>query len=584
MTELRRAGLRAGLASGLVWGLLLGVVDGAVALYVDPEFAGPFSDRIGTLALAMALYAASLAALGALLVPALSRLIPARVRLPLIPRRPTTVLACSLLSLAAALAVAGLGWSGQEPAPEGRPNVILISIDTLRADHLSVYGYGRKTSPNLDTLAGEGVLFESAYSHATWTLPSHASLFTGLDPFAHGTLSRNDRLVEAHVTLAEILQAAGYWTGAWVGTEDWGYVGSRFGLDQGFSSYRHHPHRRRFRSSLIGGVLDRAQRRRERWRGSASEEVDSLIAWLRGIPPEPFFLFVHFFDVHSRFHGLPYSAPDPFFERFCPGELDGYTGCRGDLCASDLLLAVQSGREGPPSTAEFEKMQCLYDGAIAFVDAEIGRLLDALREEGLYDGTIVVVTSDHGEAFLEHGMPLHSTLHDEVIRVPLIVRAPGAADRKRVRGAVGLIDLLPTLLELTGTFTDTPVQGTSLAEVIRSWPAEAPEAELLATDWKPHSTAIRLGEGKFIENPGQRNSYRRAPDEVYDLATDPSERSNVALARAELAREYREVLNRKREESRAIHRAIAGDEPSRPVELSEEEREALRALGYATDE
>ncbi len=560
---------------GLVLGLWLGVVDGARALYDRPALAGPFVDRLGTLGVAMFLDALACGALAAVLGLAIFPLFRGgphgqRRFSPTIP---------ALLAVAAAVGIASLGWRAPVPNATGRPNVVLISIDTLRADRLSAYGYERETSPHLSRLASDGVLFESAYAQSTWTLPAHASIFTGLDPFAHGVLREKDRLATQHVTLAEKLAAAGYNTAAWVGTNDFGYVGARHGFNQGFALYQHHPQPSRFRSATLAKRLDYWIREQvQRGLGNASVQVDAVAGWLRGHRSEPFFLFVHFYDVHSRFSGPAYRAPEPFFDRFCPGELSSYTGCREDRCASDLLRAIWQGSESPPKSAELAKLACLYDGAIAYVDHQIGRLLAVLDQQGLVDRTVVVVTADHGEAFFEHGLPLHTTLHEPVMRIPLIIRVPGGARGKRVHGTVGQIDLMPTLLELTDTSPAPAVQGTSLAGVLRSWPVEA-GSSFIATNHGEQSTSLVRDGLKYIEH-SSRDGAHAPSGEFYDLEGDVGETNNLASYRATQARNMAGELEARRRASKELFEHIVRGAPLPPVERSDAERAQLEALGY----
>jgi arylsulfatase A-like enzyme len=578
---------RSGARQGLVAGLWLGVLDGAHTLHRVPELAGPWIDRIGTLMVAMSLGAVLLAALGAVLgaVPGIAR----AGRNPReAPRRPRLIVSVAIAFAAGVAALIASG-PGFEPATasetDERTNVLLISIDTLRSDHLGAYGNTPSPSPRLDDLARAGVVFANAYSSSSWTLPAHASLLTGLDPFAHGVLGEDDRLAPQFVTLTERLRDAGYWTGAWVGTPPFGFVGARYGLDQGFDLYRHEPHPDRFGGGLLARSL------RQLWQGSvlgrmgaASHLADSVIAWLGGARRHPFFLFVHFYDVHSKFDGLPYEAPEPYRNRFCPEPIGSYDGCHGDLCASDRLHAMATGEAPSPAGSELDRMRCLYDGGIAFVDHEVGRILDELADAGLDEKTVIVVTSDHGEAFFEHGVPLHVTLHDEVLRIPLIVRMPGGAAGKRARGRVRLIDLAPTILDAVGIEAAQPIpgQGQSLLDVVLSWPAEPRAQPVLAAAYRSSSVALVEDGTKSIHNGEDRRRQGAPAIERYDLASDAGERWNRAAESGPDARDA--ALERLREASEAVHHEVVDRHSSGAVELSEEERQHLRALGYLDDD
>ena len=579
---------RSGASTGLVAGLLLGAADGAFALYNTPLLAGPWIDRIGTLAVAMTLYAALLALLGAAV-----GLVWARVSTThrgdvdewRRAFRPRAIAALTAGFAAVCGASIGCGGAGR-PAQDLRPNVVLISVDTLRADRLGSYGNPRSPSPHLDELARNGVLFEDAYSHSAWTLPAHVSALTGLDPFAHGVVTEDDRLGDEFVTLAEMLRDAGFWTGAWVGTPPFGFVGARYGLDQGFESYRHDPHPRRFGGSLVARLASRALDENILGRlGAGSHLTNSVLTWLGGARHEPFFLFVHYYDVHSKFAGLPYEAPQPFRDRYCPQPDDGYRGCRDGLCATHRLNAMATGQQPRPDAAELERLRCLYDGGVAYVDQEIGRILEALEREQLADRTLVIVTSDHGEAFFEHGMPLHVTLHEEILRVPMIVRLPGGVAGKRVRGAVRLIDLAPTILDVTGIDPVSPLQGVSLANVLRSWPDTPARVPVLAADHRSDSVALVRGNEKYLRNGNARRLRPLPAIERYDLASDPGEQWNRAPRDPpEKLAELDETLARLTRSSKALHRALADASAPEPVALDADERELLRALGYTAEE
>jgi arylsulfatase A-like enzyme len=579
------ADIRRSLRWGVAVGVWLGVADGAFAL----SGAGLIAERLGTMAVAVGLHAAVLALLFGVfgLLRGIVRLV-FRSGGDREGRRPgrgiITVSGLGVLTgvLLACLPPLVLG-SGNSvpPGDDPRPNVILISIDTLRPDHLGVYGYERETSPRLDAVAREGILFETAYSQASWTLPAHASLLTGLDPFAHGTVGEEDRLPGELETLAGRLGGAGYRTEAWVGTAPYGYVGAAYGLAAGFDAYRHYPHPKRFRSSLIARAVDgEILRRISRDVGNARAEIDSVIGWLRGSRSHPFFLFVHLYDVHSKSSRLPYEAPPPFLDRFCRDRLAGFSGCRAGRCASDRLLGMVKGEEPPFEEDEVELVRCLYDGGIAFVDHELGRLFDVLEEEGLDENTVVIVTSDHGEAFFEHDLPLHSTLHEEVTRVPLIVRMPGGISGKRMRGVVSLTDLAPTILELAGVGIPVELRGRSLVDTLREWRATA-DSDAIGVS--PQRTFYRSGSLKLIEGGLSEHDPAAPPRELYDLTIDAEERENRTDWDQERAAGLGLALRARRDESLALRRRLLGGKPAERVELGESERARLRALGYLAD-
>jgi arylsulfatase A-like enzyme len=489
----------------------------------------------------------------------------------------------ALLAAAAALTVAA--GPGAEPPSDRRPNVILISIDTLRADHLGVYGYPRVTSPHLDALAAEGLLFETAYAESNWTLPSHASMLTGLHPLAHGVLEPGDRLLPAHTTLAERLRRAGYATAAWVGMDADSFVGAERRFDQGFDLYLHRPHPKPFRIGLLARTVDHfLLKYLDRGVGNATAQIDSVLRYLEAGRREPFFLFLHLYDVHSKIETLPYEAPPPFFDRFCPGELEGYRGCDGSgSCATTRLIQMSHGAAPAPGADELAKILCLYDGGVAYVDHELGRLFRALGRLGLDRRTAILVTADHGEAFLEHGLLLHGDSHEPTIRIPMIVRPPGGDRGRRVAGRrVGdttarLVDLVPTVLELVGEPADGPLQGRSL------WRRTPGTEEPPVLSVGRFSAALRSGGMKYLRNePREGLAHWLPAEELYDLDVDPEEERNLLAEGAPVAElaELRALLEEQRRWNELLHRELFAGGVEKPAELSEQARERLRALGY----
>ncbi len=584
VAEVSRAVVRRA-AWGLLLGVWIGLVDGGWSLLPGN---GP-EDRLLSMAVAIGLHVAlftSLAIVFGGVLALVRRAPPTEARIQARVRRARRLALRGAIAggiAAVALAVLGAGTvrPGSSSAPEdSRPNLILISVDTLRADHLGAYGYDRDTSPHLDALVRQGILFEHAYSSASWTLPAHATLLTGLDPMVHGALTERSGLPREIDTLADQLRAAGYRTEAWVGTSPYGYVGAAYGLSSGFDDYRHYPHPKRHRASLIARAVDGTILA---WLGhdmaNGHDEVDSVIDWLCGADRRPFFVFIHFYDVHSKTFRLPYEAPGPFRDRFCPGAPDGFGGCRGGLCASELLHAMASGQEPPFDAAELDVVRCLYDGAIAFVDDEVGRLLAFVDESGLGVRTVVVVTADHGEAFFEHGVPLHLTLHDEITRVPLIVRVPGGVAGKRAHGLVGLKDVAPTLLELAG-ITKKLMQGVSLVPVLREWSVEHEDAVVSVS---LRDAAIRDGDLKYIDR-GLEKTRRGPAPELYRLSDDPHERDDRIAWDTQNAAALLQELDRRRAASAALRTLLLGrDASGEKVALPAEEREKLRALGYLAE-
>lgn len=387
------------------------------------------------------------------------------------------------LLFAALLAVSSCA---REEAPGVPPeNLLLISVDTLRADHLGAYGYTRDTSPHIDALARKGTLFEQAMSTSSWTLPAHASLLTGLYPSQHRVADDGVTLGTEIPTLAERLRDAGLYTFAVIAHI---YVASPFGFDRGFDV---------FDDSLIEDGATNP-------RGDAV--VSRFLAHLDARPPGPFFGFIHFYDPH-----WDYSAPAPFGERFAD---KGYTGpMDGSFTAMKPYLRAQSSI--PP--ADLRALVDAYDGEIAWLDAQLGQLFAALEERGLDDRTTIVLTADHGEEFKEHARLGHgNTLFEEQLRVPLIVAGHPALARGRRAEPVSLVDIAPTLLALFGASPLERAPGISLAS------GDAAEERVLFAETIRYGLDLlagRLGPHKRIE------IRSAASHRLFDLASDPSERT-----------------------------------------------------------
>jgi arylsulfatase A-like enzyme/Flp pilus assembly protein TadD len=425
------------------------------------------------------------------------------------------------VATAAILALPGcnrIETSGREPkrpVPSG-PNVLLVTIDTLRADHVGAYGASGAETPTLDGLAAEGVLFESAIAATPVTLPSHASILTGMTPPRHAVRQNGIfRLDEARETLAERFRDAGYDTGAVIGAI---VLDARYGLDQGFDVYDWSMTSRRASET---GYPER----------TAEDVTDVALRWL-GARERRFFLWLHYYDPHAA-----YRPPDSFGERF-------------------------AGR--------------LYDGEIAYVDQQLGRVFQALRRSGEWDRTLVIATSDHGESLGEHGELTHSyTLYDAVLKVPLILRGPGIPAARRVREVVSAIDLAPTVLARGGLPPLADADGRDLSPLWEMEPGfeERPAyAETLATQldhgWAP-LFALRTG----------RHLYVRAPrPELYDVREDPRQLANLLDDPSQEAAEVAARLDR------GLDTELAREREASRIALDASTREQLRALGYTLTE
>ncbi|MBL8840538.1 MAG: sulfatase [Planctomycetes bacterium] len=489
-------------------------------------------------------------------------------------------------SLLASVAALGAGCSEEPPPrlptrPVGKPvNVLIVSLDTTRADRLGPYGRTTAKTPRLDALAAEGTTFESAFTPIPSTFPSHSTLFTGRYPQSHGV---HDNAVyvlgSEQVTLAELLQAKGYATGAFVSAF---VLDAQFGLDQGFATYDDEVDTplMKFDVSKLPKDLPDARKKWEATIATAYQRrgdstTQRALEWLGGLGAEPFFLWVHYFDAHQ-----PYQPPPPWDRHFDPsyrGPMDG-----------DQRKFWPLYKRGQITAADRDHMTALYDGEIAWQDECLGRLLDGLRKVGRFDETLIVVVADHGEALGEHSQIYehNSEVYDEVMRVPLVVRRPDLSARgERVKPLVRTLDVAPTVLEWLGMAPEPAMQGQSLlpftdADGERRAAAEGPGSILLEAlrerqvNPTPRSlVALRSDRWKAIVTLDAQGEALRT--ELYDLERDPFEKRDLAATEPERADQLRaQVLRQLKELPKASGNAR---------ELGELDNEALRALGYAGD-
>ncbi len=467
----------------------------------------------------------------------------------------------------AALLAAGLGWSLSSGCGPGRdlsrPSVLVILIDTLRADRLGCYGYERPTSPNIDRFAAGATLCEKVTAPCSWTLPSIASLFTGLYPTRHQAINVEAPLPEWRETLAEILKANGYKTGGVISNT---LVSSRYHMNQGFDD---------FDESQMGGYLD-----------VSSEEVSDLaVEWLKENHRSPFLLFLHYYDPHNAY--IPHEGYE--FGRPYDGWID-YKMRLEDL--RRRLWRVK------PEDAAY--LADLYDSEIAFTDHHVGRVLDQLRKLKLDRSTLVLITSDHGEGFMEHGWLGHTRdLYEEIIHVPLILRCPTVPDLPaRFGDPVELIDVMPTLLEFLNIERDlSGIDGRSFAPSLLG---QAPVDSLIFSEMNMMPVTL-LDEARTLtfDTGMQRHDIRAhirgrykvihetagGRWEFYNLEEDPGEKSNLAEDESHPAfGPMRQRLLDWIAETEEIARRENMGADSAGVDtanlLDEETEEQLRSLGY----
>jgi len=428
------------------------------------------------------------------------------------------------------------------------PNVLLISIDTLRKDHCSACGYERNTTPNLRVLAEQCARFDLAYAPSSSTAPSHATMFTSLYPITHQVLKQGHKLSQEDYTLAECLSANGYQTAAVVASF---VLDAKFGFSQGFSFYDDD-----LKSSTVSIHRNYWKNQPDVIDQIADATTQKTIAWLKKqrSAERPFFLFVHYFDPHA-----PYVPPEPFLSQFAP--------------------------PGKQPT-ELEKIIDQYDGEIAFTDREIGKLFETLKKIGIEENTLVVVTSDHGEGLGQHDHLGHSiNIYEEAVRVPLLFRWPNRITQGRIfSDPVELVDLVPTILDLISIKPDGfSCQGRSLAAPLRgesSLDADRPiylyreyykdrQMKLLSgkkVRLKGGKFGIRMGNWKYIEGKEENTK------ELFDLAADPQELMNLYTTfpkkTAELASQLTEWKKGHARKESVQNR------------ISEDDLERLKALGY----
>ncbi|MBN2409546.1 MAG: sulfatase [Candidatus Aminicenantes bacterium] len=436
-------------------------------------------------------------------------------------------------------------------------SVVLVSVDTLRPDHLGCYGYRRETSPAIDALAEDGALFLNTYASSPWTLPSHVSLLTSLNSVHHQVYYENDKMAHDQITLADLMRAGGFMTAAFT---DGGFLSRVYGFSKGFDSYRERE----------DGVLGQDSAMRI-WRMASR--------WLDGNRQKDFFLFLHTYQPHD-----PYACPGPYATMFLEddpvwrslnlmGRLGGYSGIYRELTEKERRNIIG-----------------LYDGEIRYTDeALVGPLVGKLKELGLYDSSLIILTSDHGEEFFDHHSWTHGHhLYDEALKVPLIMKFPeGRFKGQRLGSIVRLIDIMPTLLEEFGIPPSGPaLDGKSLLPVLRG--RERGDRTFLAdvgdNILKSHvgrKIAMNRGKDKMILNKPCRpedllffaSPPRPVPPvELFNLGEDPQEKRNLADEKSAVARALNDRVV-------AVYKNAGRRKPVK-VELDEQLKERLRALGY----
>lgn len=434
---------------------------------------------------------------------------------------------------------------------DDRPNLILISIDCLRADHVGVYGYEKQTTPNIDRLADDSVVFERAASTSSWTLPTHMSMLTGLRPSFHGVVSRYDRLSNAVPYLPQTLSEYGYET---KGVAAWVFVSQTYGFHRGYNDYR---------------VLKMPK---------AEQVIDEALDLVRSARSHNQFLFIHLLDPH-----MDYLPPQEYIGKFGEPPTD----------ISGLLKMVYWGKP-PGDPGQIKALVNLYDGEVAYVDQQLGRLFDTLKDMGLYDSSLIILTADHGEAFYEHGLWQHGeSLYEEVIHIPMIVKWPNGSPSGRENGLVSQSSIFATVLEAAGIAPVTAPSAPSLGlhevdektEGAVSVVSELTWAPLgRRGSWPPPGTAmmisLREGSLKYIatlaEASGDKSDFPEyLKEELYDLGADPGERRDLSQDRPEKLDSFRQALL-----AYFLEVEASSFQSERDVHIDENMRRMLESLGY----
>ncbi|MGB3860825.1 MAG: sulfatase [Candidatus Aminicenantaceae bacterium] len=437
-------------------------------------------------------------------------------------------------------------------------NVLLISLDTLRADHVGCYGYPRDTSPNIDQLAEDSAVFLNTFASSPWTLPSHVSLMTALNCINHQVYHNDQKINPSILTLADVLREDDYFNGAITGGA---FVKGSFGFNKGFDSYR------------VGGNVSSPD--------SAQKISTASLNWIRKHKDRNFFLFVHTYQIHT-----PYESPAPYNEYFLADDAE-YKRIR-----QRKFRFYQENRYSPVTNKLRQNIIDLYDAGILYTDEVlIKALVDELKALGIYDNTMIILVSDHGEEFYDHKAWAHShSVYNEIIKVPLIIKFfdsehAGVKIKKYAR----LIDVLPTVLDVLNIeYPDQYLDGETLLNLIISKNTGDEERIFLSeltTDpidrMIPRKIAINQGKNKLIMNDDydpQSLAYFSFPPpeiekfEIYDLETDPYENTNFALSNPDLTRQLVNFMG--------IHFVQKCEWSSIKTENEDEIREQLRALGY----
>lgn len=406
------------------------------------------------------------------------------------------------------------------PLKPSNLNVLFITLDTTRADHIGCYGYTQAQTPNIDRLAAEGILFQNATAQAPLTLPSHSSIFTGSYPFYHGVRDNGGFYLEKeHITLAETLKEEGWLTSAFIAAF---VLDSRWGLDQGFDHYYDNFDFAKYKKISLASV------QRE-----GGEVIQAFFEWFEKNPQKRFFSWIHLYDPHT-----PYNPPEPFKSRY----------------------------NGQPFG--------LYDGEIAYTDFLIGKVLDKLKKHDVYKNTVIVIVGDHGESLGEHHEDTHGFfIYDAAVSVPLIIKIPSFRPQgKRISFQVQNMDIMPTICELLNVSVPDTVQGRSFLPLLIDKKLKSEQPAYSETYYPRYHygwselKSLRTSKYKFILAPRP---------ELYDLDSDPGEKKNIYYDKKSVADKFAHELKALEEEM-----SRKDIEDKGPRQLDQDALEKLRTLGY----
>ncbi|MCI0607230.1 sulfatase [bacterium] len=436
--------------------------------------------------------------------------------------------------------------------------IILITVDTLRADAVSAYNNRTRATPNIDRLAEDGMLFQNAISEAPWTLPAVSSIMTGVSPLVHLTTEVNSQFPSGLPTLPEYLKKAGFKTAA-IGRNPH-LVTNHF---RGFQFYNFFP---KSRISGVGGyVLHRFFPKSQRTDVSTSELTKMASALISNNRKQDFFLWLHYFDPH-----LPYSPPERFLLSKSPSSRIG------KKCQTSVIRGTRSGFF-VPTKSERDWIKELYLAEVQYVDDEVGKLINFLKENQLYEESLILLTSDHGEEFWEHGSFEHGhTVYNEVLQVPLVIKLPGSLHKSRIDQLVAPSAVVPTILELCNissapnSFSSTSLASLWNPDLLPINPGPVVSAGLLYYEEK---RSLQLGGIKYIQTPVANR------EELYDLVKDPAEQFSIARSESEKLREARSLFEQNQNAARKLQSRYKIMGPMER-ELAPGDLEMLRSLGY----